>query len=198
MPREEISDRAMTSVQNRDRAALAVFHSEPHCDEQCYAARTHVSRAGPHPATERSRDLVGACLACERNLSFGPPIRAWNRPQTSYPVISLEMARIASNSTPISVVSVVISTSKHGCRPPPHGNRTILSSSRSRAGHRQSAVSGSGGSLPGWSRKNPNAFATSAAEDSGLANLPLAISLPGAAPYNARMRAIGTPGNRLS
>ena len=43
------------------------------------------------------------------------------------------------------------------------------------------ANSASGGSSPGRSRKSPNVLATRAAEDSGLLNLPLSNSLPGAA-----------------
>jgi len=48
----------------------------------------------------------------------------------------------------------------------------------------------------GRSRNRPKVFATSAAEDSGLANLPVSISLPGAAAKAARMRSAGRPGRK--
>jgi hypothetical protein len=85
------------------------------------------------------------------------------------------------DSIPINVSLVAINTSRQGCRPPDQGKRTIASSSIDSAGQPSSALPEIRGSIAGRSRKKPNAFATRAAEDSGLDNFPLSISLPGAA-----------------
>ena len=49
--------------------------------------------------------------------------------------------------------------------------------------------------MPARWRKNPKAFPASAAEDSGLSNLPRPISLPGAARKIASISSAGTPGS---
>jgi len=56
---------------------------------------------------------------------------------------------------------------------------------------------GSAGRSLARRRKKPNAFAASAADDSGLSNLPLAISLPGAAFRIDSISEPGTPGRNL-
>ena len=57
----------------------------------------------------------------------------------------------------------------------------MASSASEQAGHATRSHSGKGGRSCGRLRKNPKALAANAAEDSGLSNLPLAISLPAAA-----------------
>lgn len=95
------------------------------------------------------------------------------------------------DSTPTSEVEVTIRQSRTGCLPSDYGNRLVASSANDRAGHLASGHPGNRGKDSARPRKYPKALAASAADDSGLSNFPLSISLPGAFPY---MRSISRPG----
>ena len=73
----------------------------------------------------------------------------------------------------------------------------LLDMQRSR-GPSRATTSGEGDRTPARWRKNPKALAASAAEDSGLSNSPLSISLPGAPRKILSISAPGTPGSHLS
>ena len=111
------------------------------------------------------------------------------------------MPRNGSNrldSMPISADGVATRQSRTGWSPPLQGKRTVASSDSERAGHTTRPQSGKGGKSRGRLRKNPKALAANAAEDSGLSNFPLAISLPAAALNISSISGPGTPGRNLS
>lgn len=77
---------------------------------------------------------------------------------------------------------------------PAHGNRTVASRANDRTGHPASGQPDNCGITFACPRKYPKVLTASAADDSGLSNFPLSISLSGAFLYMRSISCPGTPG----
>src|SRR5205823_3704415 len=102
------------------------------------------------------------------------------------------------DSIPINASGVRTTASKQGWRPPCHGKRSCASSCTYVAGQEKLSSPGRPGRGTLSSMKRPKTFAASAADDSGLSNLRLSISLPGAAAKISTIRSTGRCGNKRS